>query len=313
MFQSQISEIALLLNRHRSTIYREIKRNTMQPGKNNRYSWPYRAMNAGNLAHLRKQAQGTVTKSTSKLIDQITHYLELKFSPEQIACGVPGISVCTTTIYNWIYKKIIKFNIKKLRRRGKHYKPSLEGMLVRRPDNEWFEKHSIEKRPTAITDREEFGHWEADSVFSKKNSKVAVATFVERKTRKYVTYKMPEKNSAHMYQAMCRLIHSFPNAVKSITCDRGSEFINQEYVKEIERKNVIIYMAHAYSPQERGSNENHNGLLREYYPKGTDFKHVLEKALTNCAASINARPRKMHKWQTAQILFEAAVDKIKLN
>lgn len=306
----KISQIALDLNRHVSTIYREIKRNSFLQGKNAIYSpYPYRAMNASNLATLRRKASSKPYKVDDKLIRVITTYLEKKWSPEQISKGLSFVKVTAKTIYNWIYLKIIPFDIKKLRRRGKHYHPKQKGTLLRRPDSEWFEKHSIERRPIAVNSRKDFGHWEADSVLSGRKGTGAIATFVERKTRKYVTYKMAHKNSECMYQAMVQLMTDFKGAVKSITCDRGSEFINSDRVYALESQNLTIYMAHPYSPQERGSNENHNGLLREYFPKGTNFNKVSQEELNVVTESINNRPRKILKWKTANKRFQLASSK----
>lgn len=296
----KIREIALDLNRHPSTIYREIKRNSMAQGKQAVYGvYPYRAMNAGNLATLRRQASQKPSKATPHLIYVITTYLENKWSPEQIANGLPNINVTTKTIYNWIYTKIIPFDIKKLRRRGKNYKPKFKGKVLNRPDSDWFLQHSIDLRPDEVNQRELFGHWEADSVLSGRNGSGAVASFVERKTRKYVTYKMESKTSEYMYLAFQQLLTDFEGCVHSVTCDRGTEFINQKYVYLLEREGIDIYIAHAYSPHERGSNENHNGLLREYFPKGTNFSKISQKELNKATESINQRPRKVLNWQTA--------------
>lgn len=299
----KISEIALDINRHPSTIYREIKRNSLAQGKNARYgAYPYRAMNAGNLATLRRNASQKPVKFTEKLKVIILTHLENKWSPEQIANGIKGVKVTAKTIYNWIYKKLIPFDIKKLRRRGKHYKPQRPGKLLRRPDNDWFSQHSIELRPNEVNDREVFGHWEADSVLSGIKGSGAVASFVERRTRKYVTYKMEHKNSDCMYRAFQLLLKDFKGCVHSVTCDRGTEFLNQRYVALLE-KELDIYLAHPYSPHERGSNENHNGLLREYFPKGTDFSKVSQDSLNRATEAINSRPRKRLDWQTANQKF----------
>jgi len=88
-----------------------------------------------------------------------------------------------------------------------------------------------------------------------------------------------------------------------VTCDRGSEFTSPKYVALLEKESVEIYMAHPYSPHERGSNENHNGLLREYFPKGTDFKQVSQDELNQATEAINQRPRKVLNWQTANQQF----------
>ncbi len=307
-----ISEIADGLNRHPSTIYREIKRNSMPQGKHALYGpYPYRATNAGNLATIRRKASVKTTQATPGLIKLILTHLENRWSPEQIVHGVKEVKVSVKTIYNWIYSKIIPFDIKKLRRKGKHYRPKQPGQVLKRPDTDWFLQRSIELRPEEVNTREIIGHWEADSVLSGKNGTEAIATFVERKTRKYVAYKMAVKNSECMYQAIQQLCREFKGCVQSITCDRGAEFVNTYYVDLLERQQLTLYMAHPYSPHERGSNENHNGLLREYFPKGTDFSHVSLEQLRAATESINDRPRKVLNWQTANQRF--AIESFKRN
>lgn len=303
----KISAIALELNRHPSTIYREIKRNTYSQGKNAIYgAYPYQATNAGNLASLRKRKSHQPTKQQETILQTILVHLELKWSPEQIVNGLSGVSVSTKTIYNWIHQKILPFDRKKLRRKGKGYKEKETGTLLRRPDSDWLLQHSIELRPEEVNHRELFGHWEADSVLSGRKGSGAVASFLERKTRKYVTYKMARKTSQCMYEAFNQLLNDFKGCVHSVTCDRGTEFMNQEYVEQLEENNLEIYFAHPYSPHERGSNENHNGLLREYFPKGTDFGKVTQEKLTMATEAINQRPRKVLSWNTANNQFSVA-------
>lgn len=300
----KVSQIALDLNRHPSTIYREIKRNSMSQGKYSLYGpYPYRAMNAGNLATIRRQSSRKPSKINEKLIQIITACLENKWSPEQIANGVSKINITAKTIYNWIYNKVIPFDLKQLRRRGKNYQPKYKGKNLPRPETDWFLQHSIDLRHEEINHRQVFGHWEADSVLSGRNGSEAVASFVERKTRKYVTYKMAEKTSHCMYQAFQSLLRDFQGCVHSVTCDRGSEFTSPHYVALLEQENIAIYMAHPYSPHERGSNENHNGLLREYFPKGSDFSKVSQNDLNQATEAINNRPRKVLNWQTANRQF----------
>lgn len=302
--ETPIAEIAEHLGRHRSTIYREIERNGYQRGEKSQVAdYPYTATNANNLAILRKKKTGSKSKFTKGLIERITHYLNLRLSPEQIACGVPGIKVCVGTIYNWIYKKILPFNKKNLRHKGRKYKERPTGTILRRQDSDWFKERALDRRSVACNHRTEFGHWEADSVLPSRTGENALATFVERKTRKYKTYKMKDQTSHAMFEAMKKLILEFPGAVKSITCDRGSEFTNPKYVSYLEKKGFPIYFAKPYAPYERGSNENHNGLLREYYPKGTNFESVTQKALNQAVLAINSRPRKVLNWKSANDCF----------
>ena len=110
-----------------------------------------------------------------------------------------------------------------------------------------------------------------------------------------------------MYKAIKKLLLEFPETVKSITCDRGSEFTNQSYISKLEKQGIAIYFAKPHSPYERGSNENHNGLLREYYPKGTNFDQVTQKELNKAVLAINSRPRKVLHWESANACFEQEI------
>ncbi|MFW7433880.1 IS30 family transposase [Vagococcus carniphilus] len=303
-----IAQIAEHLGRHRSTIYREIERNSYKQGKRAQVTaYPYTASNANNLAIIRKKKTGSKSKFTKRLIERITHYLNLKLSPEQIVQGITKIGISVGTIYNWIYKRILPFSRKKLRHKGKRYKKHTTGKVLRKPDSDWFKERSLDRRPISCNHRTEFGHWEADSVLSSREGKSALATFVERKTRKYKTYKVSDQTSGAMYKAIRKLLLEFPGSVKSITCDRGSEFTNQNYISRLEKQGISIYFARPHSPYERGSNENHNGLLREYYPKGTNFDQVTQKELNKAVLAINSRPRKVLHWESANACFEQEI------
>ncbi len=188
---------------------------------------PYQATSAGNLARIRKKNCGTTTKATVHNTKTIMKYLDMKYSPEQIANAVRSVKVCTSTIYNWIYKKIVPFDIKKLRGRGKRYKIKNTGKRLKRQDRAFFEGRTLENRPEEVQLRTEFGHWEADTVVSKQGVAACLATFIERKTRHYVAIKIPNKTGRSMMTAIKRLVEMYPHGVKSITCDRGSEFVNQ--------------------------------------------------------------------------------------
>lgn len=137
------AEIARRLDRHRSTITREIQRGTEARKANSIARLPYQASSAQNIAKLRKKNCGVTKKATIHNIKTILKYLNLKYSPEQIAHSVKSVKVCTSTIYNWIYSKTIDFNIKKLRRHGKRYKVKSSGSKIR-IDRAFFENRTID-------------------------------------------------------------------------------------------------------------------------------------------------------------------------
>lgn len=162
---------------------------------------------------------------------------------------------------------------------------------------------SISQRPTSVKTRETFGHWELDSVVSSRGkSKGCFATFVERKSRLYTALKMPDRTANSMYNAIAQLYQTLPSgAFKTGTTDRGKEFACCEKIQE--QLGLTLYFADAYSSWQRGSNENANGLLREFYPKKTDLALVSQKELTQNLFLINSRPRKCLGWKSPIQVF----------
>ena len=162
---------------------------------------------------------------------------------------------------------------------------------------------SIRKRDKSVYNRKEFGHWEADTVVSGQGkSKVCFATLAERKTRYYIAIKIPDRRGETMAKAIIGALSKFPkDAVKTITCDRGSEFACW---REIEKAlHCDMYFTDPYCAWQKGTNENLNGLLREFYPKGRNLSRVSPATLKKNLALLNARPKKVLHYQTPQDLF----------
>ena len=148
----------------------------------------------------------------------------------------------------------------------------------------------------------EFGHWELDSVVSGGGNKGCFSTFLERKSRLYVAYVGNDRTSKTMENAINKLFESLPKgALKSATTDRGKEFACHTNIKQ--QLHIPVYFADAYAPWQRGSNENSNGLLREFYPKKTDLGQVTQAELKHKLELINHRPRKCLGWKSATQAF----------
>ena len=163
---------------------------------------------------------------------------------------------------------------------------------------------SIRKRDKSVYKREVAEHWEADTVVSGLGkSKACFATLAERKTRFYIAVKMPNRKADTMAKTIIETLSQFPDElVKSITCDRGTEFANW---KDIENAlNCDVYFADPYCAWQKGSNENSNGLLREFYPKGRNLSRVSPKTLKKNLALINARPRKVLNFRSPLSLWD---------
>jgi len=170
---------------------------------------------------------------------------------------------------------------------------------------------SIRKRPKEVYSRKTLGHWELDTVVSGKTKGECFATFIERKTRLYTATKMLDRTASSMEAAIKQVYSSLPNPSKSFitaTTDRGGEFACFE---RIERDlQIKLYFADPYCSHQRGSNEYGNGLLREFYPKGTNLANVSEEELNHTLALINNRPGKCLGWISPVQAFEREVSQL---
>ena len=221
--------------------------------------------------------------------------MNLKWSPEQIAGTLYKGKLAFKTIYNWIYSGIIDFDISKLRRKGKSRKN-------KETRGRFNIGTSIRKRHKNIKYRNTFGHWELDTIVSSRGkSKGCLATFVDRKTRFYIALPMKDRSKDSMFKAIKKICNSLPKeSLKSFTSDIGKEFACYD---EVEKLGIDFYFADPYSAWQRGSNENSNGLLREYYPKKTDLAERSIEDLIKNLMKLNNRPRKCLNYRTPFELF----------
>ncbi len=290
-------KIAELLGRNVSTVSRELRRNCTHM-----YDVPtYYPHTAQKKYLLRRSYCHRGLYKNPVILDNIKEKLLKTWSPEQISnypCELEMPSF--KTIYRWIYEKYIDVNLKVLRRKGKS-----RGKLETR--GKFNLGKSIRKRDKNIYKRIEFGHWEADTVVSGRGkSKCCFATIAERKTRYYIAIKMPNRNADTMAKTIISALSQFPSeAVKTITCDRGAEFAAW---KTIEKElGCSVYFADPYCAWQKGTNENLNGLLREFYPKGRNLSRVSTTTLKKNLVLINARPKKVLNFATPQDLFDSCL------
>ena len=257
-------QIASKLGVHKFTISRELKR------CQNGYS---AALAQEQYDHKAKQ-KGRKSRLTPELKKEIENCLKSSWSPEQIY-GRYQLEqkpmVAFKTIYNWLYTGLIDLNLSVLRRKGKTRQPKETRGTFRIGT-------SIAKRPKEVRNRETFGHWELDTVVSSRGkSKGCLATFLERKTRFYLAFKISNRTAKSMFSAIEQLCNLFPKeALKTFTSDRGKEFACYPLVENL---GISFFFADAYTSWQRGSNENANGLLREYFPKKTDLAAICEEDL----------------------------------
>ena len=165
---------------------------------------------------------------------------------------------------------------------------------------------SIEKRSSAINERTQYGHWEIDLILGKRHTSSVLLTLTERKTRMEIITKLPDKTSTSVKKALLAIKetygHDFKRIFKSITCDNGSEFSFDEYFKK-ELGSELFY-AHPYSSFERGTNENHNGIIRRFIPKGKSLDYLSKGEIDRIANWMNALPRKILGYKTPLETFE---------
>lgn len=286
-------EIAKLLGKNVSSVSRELRRNCTFYRDVPRY-YPYTAQKKSDLRNSYRHRGVFWDK---EVLDYIDEKLALTWSPEQIAntpCGMKMPSF--KTIYRWIYEGYLRSTPKYLRRKGKTRKRLGNG-------GRFTTGKSIRKRDKSVYNRKEFGHWEADTVVSGRGkTKACFATLAERTTRYYIAVKIPDRSGETMANAVIKALSSLPKgAVKTITCDRGSEF---SCWRKIEKELCCqVYFADPYCAWQKGTNENLNGLLREFYPKGRNLARVSEKTLQKNLALINARPKKVLHYRKPVDLF----------
>ena len=271
--------IAAILKRSISTIGRELKRN---------YGYCARSYDSERAQELakRRRKDSKEARISEKIWEEIFRLYNADWSPEQIsgALKLQSIFVSHETIYRRIYAEIkagrldpkhLRWERQKRRRR-----------LAKRAPRD-LSKLSIENRPDLST-RAEFGHWEGDTVELIRGQSYLV-TMVERKTRFLAMSHVPNKKSETVRNAILSTFRHFPQAVKSITLDNGTEFADHKTIAS--RLNAPVYFAHPHSPWERGTNENTNRLLRQYFPKKSRATYSLAY-LADCRQKINTRPRK---------------------
>lgn len=295
-------KIAELLGRNVSSVSRELRRNCTHM-----YEVPaYYPHTAQKKSDLRNSYRHRGMFWNRELLKYIEEKLLATWSPEQIACSPSPFEKMPSarTIYRWLYEKyLLNGNLKVLRRKGKSHNS-------KEKRGKFNAGKSIRKRDKSVYSRKEAGHWEADTVVSGQGkSKACFATLAERKTRFYIAMKIPDRKADTMAAALVKMLSVFPSElVKTITCDRGAEFACWQTVEE--KLNCDVYFADPYCAWQKGTNENSNGLLREFYPKGRNLSHVSPKTLLRNLALINARPRKVLNFHSAQELFDAELKKL---
>lgn len=281
------SEIAKLIGRNKSTISREITRNG-GPIK-------YRAHYAQQQYLERRVSCRPSLKVNDPMIrDAIWSGLNQYWSPEQIV-GAMKLPISVPTIYRAVHAGLIPTPLqKKLRRQGKRHKPTGEDGRGTIPNC-----ISIDDRPVEAAARNRLGDWEGDTLAGKRNTGHLV-TLTDRKTRFLVASKVPNRKAEIVKDAICNGLSGLP--CLTVTVDNGKEFAEHELVTDTLKAQV--YFAHPHSPWERPTNENTNGLLRQFFSKDTNFKEVKFEQVILAVDLLNHRPRKCLGWKSPFMAFQ---------
>ncbi|WP_434219607.1 IS30 family transposase [Amycolatopsis nalaikhensis] len=296
------AEIARRLGRHRSTIGRELDRNSTRGGR-------YRASTAQHAAEQRAtRPKPTKLATNPDLHQRVRQDLTARWSPEQIAARLkrdfpdqPRMHVSHETIYQALY----------VQGRGELRRELAAclrtGRAIRRPQRTPDGRRTrqgriagmvpISDRPAEAADRAVPGHWESDLIVG-KDSRSVIGTLVERSTRFCLLLHLPGgKDAAAVAQEMITVIRRLPQELRrSLTWDQGTEMA--QHARITMATEMAIYFCDPHSPWQRGSNENTNGLLRQYFPTGTDLSVHTPAELAKVAAELNGRPRKTLGWDT---------------
>ena len=209
-------------------------------------------------------------------------------------------TVCTTTLYSYIDKQVFAhLTNKDLWVKGQKKKQKRE--TVKRIAHPLLP--CITERPEAAANREEYGHWEMDLVVSRKGKKTVILTLTERTKREEMIFKLPNRKAKTIRKVFDKLEKAMPDfkeRFKTITTDNGSEFLEYEdLVKSIHGgKRFEVYYCHSYAAWEKGTNENHNKMIRRWFPKGTDFGRVTRQELQELQDWMNNYPREILGWKT---------------
>ena len=284
------NSIAKQLDVSQSTISREISRNAGKRG--------YRIKQAQLTSNNRRLSASKAIKMTTSLIRIIDLKIKEKWSPEQISGWLrenQKIEISYETIYQHIRNDKRRGGqlFQYLRRKGKAYQKRNKDKQAGRG----FIKNriSIDERPQVVDDKSRIGDWEIDLVIGKGHSG-ALVTIVERKTRFTVSKRVNDKSAKTVTAATIALLKPFKEAVMTITADNGKEFAyHEQMTKDLK---CDVYFADPYCSWQRGLNENTNGLLRQYWPKSTNFKKISQSEVQAGIVQLNDRPREKLNYQT---------------
>ncbi len=290
------AEIADVIGVHKATVSRELRRNRGGRG--------YRPQQAQKLALARRsKAVSRISANTWTIVEKL---LRQEWSPEQISGRLKKEQkICIS--HEWIYQHVLADkhtggdlykHLRCQKQRRKRY-----GTYNRR--GKLLNCRSIEERPAIVAHRKRLGDWEVDTMFG-KDHKQALVTLTERKSRFTLLGKVSQRSAQAVQNQIYRLLLPVRDKVHTLTSDHGKEFAYHEQIAQLLQ--LKYYFAHPYAAWERGTNENTNGLLRQYFPKKHDLQRSSHKDLKQAMARSNSRPRKSLRFKTPfEVFYHSAV------
>lgn len=301
-----VSEIARQLGFSRQTIYNELKRGQYVHTCDCYDEVRYSADKAQQIHDYNQTGKGRPLKIgndhayASFLEDKI---LFDRYSPAAALASARRAgyhtTVCTSTLYSYIDKHVF-FHLtnKDLWYKSKRKKRTHPVQRIAHP-----KLPSITNRPEHINDRSELGHWEMDLIVGKKDTRPVLLTLTERVSRQEMIFKLPNRKAATIRGVFDRLERQHPDfrqRFQSITTDNGSEFLQYEQLRQSIHGGTRfqIYYCHSFAAWEKGTNENHNRMIRRWFPKGTDFSRISKKRIAEVEAWMNGYPRKILGWNS---------------
>jgi len=306
-----VREIAKVINRSPSSVSREINKNI--PLKRS-----YRPRLAEERAQEKRKSRGRKLRLKNGFIRKyVVTYLKIGYSPEQIAGRLhkdhPNESISHEAIYQYIYNHVYREGRGLLKPHHHDLRVYLKRRHKRRAQKgtrtvqRIFKPKgpSIDERPKEVERRKVVGHWEGDSMVSRQSS-VRLNTLVERKTGLVFITKVENGKAQETKDVVVSRLNILPKQFRrTLTVDNGSE--NFEYRALMEELDILCFFAHPYHSWERGTNENTNGLIRWYFPKGTDFATISDESIKAVEDALNNRPRKRLGWRTPLEAFNESV------
>jgi transposase, IS30 family len=285
-----LRQIAKMLNRSASTISRELRRNVSRDGR-------YRPDKADSYARARRRRCRRGWRFGAADIELVNSLVRRKWSPEQVSRRLRKLGrleIGTATIYRMLLKERAQGGStwQHLRQLSHRYR---KGYRVEDRRGRMQGKRAISARPDGAQRRSEAGHLEGDTVMG-RDGRHCLLTLVDRRTRKVRIIKLPARQASEVNKALIREVRSGRLKMKSLTLDNGTEFHG---FKELEQVlGIRIYFAQPYHSWERGTNENTNGLIRQYLPKRTCFKDLTQRQCNEIERELNDRPRKVLGFST---------------